>query len=215
MPNNHGFRTGRLQGIDPSTRQRIERAVLDIFSRREFHRVSLIEVARGANISLQTIYKYYGSKETLLFSSLDSWMCGLSQRMIACLGDTGDYRERLRRAFAEALEFFQDNPKVAELLLSSVYFNTWRENETFKQSELTRLLLQVLREGQGNGVLDDAVDNTILLDFIYGTIFRSVSMWVVRGREPPLNDQAEPLFTLLWRAIARPVAAYRIIPARA
>ena len=36
--------------------------------------VGLIEVARGANVSLQTIYKYYGSKEALLFSCLDVWL---------------------------------------------------------------------------------------------------------------------------------------------
>ena len=58
--------------LDPETRLRIEQAVLDIFSEREFHRVGLIEIARGANVSLQTIYKYYGSKEALLFSTLDT-----------------------------------------------------------------------------------------------------------------------------------------------
>ena len=47
-----------LGRLDPQTRQRIEQAVLDIFSEREFHRVGLIEIARGANVSLQTIYKY-------------------------------------------------------------------------------------------------------------------------------------------------------------
>src|SRR5271156_823868 len=68
--------------LDPETRLRIEQAVLDIFSDREFHRVGLIEVARGANVSLQTIYKYYGSKEALLFSILDTWLGKLGSRMI-------------------------------------------------------------------------------------------------------------------------------------
>src|SRR5690349_1862196 len=46
--------------LDPATRARIEQAVLDVFADREFHRVGLIEIARAANVSLQTIYKYYG-----------------------------------------------------------------------------------------------------------------------------------------------------------
>jgi hypothetical protein len=42
--------------------------------------VGLIEIARGANVSLQAIYKYYGSKEPLLFASLDAWLDKLAAR---------------------------------------------------------------------------------------------------------------------------------------
>ena len=41
-----------LKKLDPDTKARIEAAVLDIFSTREFHRIGLIEIARGANVSL-------------------------------------------------------------------------------------------------------------------------------------------------------------------
>src|ERR1700757_2546788 len=85
--------------LDPDTRLRIEQAVLDIFSEREFHRVGLIEVARGANVSLQTIYKYYGSKEALLFASLDTWMDKLAVRMIDHLQGLEDYKEKFRKVF--------------------------------------------------------------------------------------------------------------------
>src|SRR5882757_464632 len=100
--------------LDPDTRLRIEQAVLDIFSEREFHRVGLIEVARGANVSLQTIYKYYGSKEALLFSSLDTWMGKLAVRMIDHLQGIEDYKERFRKVFWVSLDFFERNPKVMQ-----------------------------------------------------------------------------------------------------
>jgi AcrR family transcriptional regulator len=85
--------------LDPATRERIEQAVLDIFSEREFHRVGLIEVARGANVSLQTIYKYYGSKEALLFASLDAWLGRLAVRMIDHLQGIEDIKEKFRKVF--------------------------------------------------------------------------------------------------------------------
>src|SRR5438309_1346361 len=112
-------------GLDPDTRARIEQAVLDIFSEREFHRVGLIEIARAANVSLQTIYKYYGSKEALLFSSLDSWMSLLAARMIDHLQGIEDYKEKFRKVMWVTLDFFEKNPKVAQLIMSSVYVNTW------------------------------------------------------------------------------------------
>ena len=44
-----------LAQLDPATRGRIEAAALELFYEREFHRVKLINIARDARISLQTL----------------------------------------------------------------------------------------------------------------------------------------------------------------
>src|SRR3546814_4572339 len=105
--------------LDAATKERIEQAVLDVFSEREFHRVGLIEIARAANVSLQTIYKYYGSKEALLFSSLDIWLGKLALRMIDHLQGIEDYKERLRKVFWVKLDFYEKKPKPMKLQKSS------------------------------------------------------------------------------------------------
>ncbi len=191
--------------LDPETRLRIEQAVLDIFSEREFHRVGLIEVARGANVSLQTIYKYYGSKEALLFSSLDTWLGKLGSRMIDHLQGIEDYKEKFRKVFWVSLDFFERNPKVMQLVMSSVYLNTWRKQETFQNPELFGTFIRVLSEGRAKGVLNDQVDEKILLDYIFGVMFRLVQMYFHRGQRESLTKQANVLFEMLWRAIAKPV----------
>src|SRR3546814_721661 len=122
--------------LDAATKERIEQAVLDVFSEREFHRVGLIEIARAANVSLQTIYKYYGSKEALLFSSLDIWLGKLAVRMIDHLQGIEDYKERLRKVFWVTLDFYEKNPKLMQLQMSSVYVNTWRKHEQFDNPQL-------------------------------------------------------------------------------
>jgi len=190
--------------IDPATRVRIEQAVLDIFSEREFHRVGLIEVARGANVSLQTIYKYYGSKEALLFSCLDAWMSRLALRMVDHLQGIEDYKERFRKVFWVTLDFFEKNPKVAQLIMSSVYVNTWRKQDNYENPLLFGTFIRVLGEGRAKGVLNDEVDEKILLDYILGVIARLVQMYIHRGQREPLTRQANVLFDMLWRAIAKP-----------
>jgi len=140
--------SAQLAQLDPDTRARIQQAVLEIFSQREFHRVSLIEIARGANVSLQTIYKYYGSKEALLFSTLDHWMDILAERMLDHLQGIEDYKERLRKVFWVGLDFFEKNPKVAQLEMSSVYVNTWRKQGNFENPVLFGTFIKVLAEGR-------------------------------------------------------------------
>lgn len=190
--------------LDSETRARIEQAVLEIFAEREFHRVGLIEIARGANVSLQTIYKYYGSKEALLFSSLDAWLGKLAARMIDHLQGIEDYKERLRKVFWVVLDFFEKNPKVMQLMLSSVYINTWRKQQTYENPELFGTFIKVLGEGRAKGVLNDEVDEKVLLDYIMGVLFRLVQMYIHRGMKEPLTRQANILFEMLWRAIAKP-----------
>lgn len=189
--------------LDPETRERIEHAVLEIFSEREFHRVGLIEIARGANVSLQTIYKYYGSKESLLFSSLDTWLGHLAERMIDHLQGIQDDKERLRKVFWVALDFIEKNPKIVQLMMSSVYINTWRKQGQYEHRDLFGTFIRVLAEGRAKGVLTDDVDEKILLDYIFGVLFRLAQTYVQRGMKQSLTKQANVLFEMLWRAIAK------------
>jgi AcrR family transcriptional regulator len=189
--------------LDAETRMRIEQAVLDIFAEREFHRVGLIEIARGANVSLQTIYKYYGSKEALLFSSLDAWLGKLAVRMVDHLQGIEDYKEKLRKVFWVVLDFFEKNPKVAQIVMSSVYVNTWRKQEHYQNPVLFGAFLKVLGEGRARGVLNDQVEEKYLLDFIMGVLGRLVQMYIHRGMKESLTAQATPLFEMLWRGISK------------
>src|SRR5690349_2381712 len=205
----HALKARDQAHLDPETRARVEQAVLDVFADREFHRVGLIEIARAANVSLQTIYKYYGSKEALLFSSLDSWLGRLAARMVDHLQGIEDYKEKLRKTFWVVLDFFEKNPKVAQLIMSSVYINTWRRTETWQSPQLMGAFMKVLGEGRARGILNDQVDEKILLDYILGVLGRLVQMYIHRGQKQSLTKQANALFEMLWRAIAKPTTTAR------
>lgn len=191
-------------GLDGAARKRIEAAVLDLFAEREFHRVKLAEVAGRAQVSLQTIYKYYGSKETLLFATLDSQLGELAGRMIDHLQGIEYYKDRLRKVFWLMLDYIERRPQVAQIIMSSVYLDAWRRDDTFRQAELMAVFLRVLGEGRAQGELTDEVDEKDLLDVFLGVAMRSITMWLVRGRSEPLAAKAPALFELIWRAIAKP-----------
>jgi AcrR family transcriptional regulator len=195
---------GSRARLDPQTRARIERAVLEVFSEREFHRVGLIEIARGANVSLQTIYKYYGGKEALLFETLDANLARLGARLLDHLQGIEDYKEKFRKVFWVTLDFFEKNPKVMQLIMSSVYVNTWRKRENYRNPELFGTFIKVLAEGRARGILNDQVDEKYLLDFIMGVLGRLVQMYIHRGQKEPLTRQANVLFEMLWRALSKP-----------
>ncbi|HET7314060.1 TetR/AcrR family transcriptional regulator [Salinisphaera sp.] len=205
-PKTTAEREKALAQIDPETRRRIEDAARVLFAEREFHRVKLIDIAKHARISLQTLYKYYGSKETVLFASLDTWLSTLARRMIDHLQGIENFRDRLRKVFWVLLDYFERNAEVAQIILSSVYLNTWREDDTFRQAELMAVFLGVIQEGRQAGILSTAVDEVEISDFIWGVANRAVAMWLMRGQRHGLAERAPLLFNMIWRGIASDAA---------
>ena len=201
-PRTTSERERTLSKLDPAARARIEAAALELFSEREFHRVKLINIARDARISLQTLYKYYGSKEAVLFASLDTWLSEMATRLIDHLQGIENFEDRLRKVFWVLLDYFERNPKVAQIILSSVYLGTWGDDETFRQPALMSVFLGVINEGRARGILTREVDEIEISDFIWGVANRTVGMWLLRGRKTPLAAKAPAMFNMVWRAIA-------------
>jgi hypothetical protein len=69
---------------------------------------------------------------------------------------------------------------------------------------MMEVLMKTLADGRAQGVLTDEVDEKILLDYFIGILERLVHMHTMRGAKEPLALQANALFRMLWRAIAKP-----------
>ena len=190
--------------LRPEVRKRLEAAALEVFSATDFHRASIREVAKKAGVSFASIYKYYGSKEGLIFSSLDSAFQGLSDRLIDHLQGLSDLKEKLRKAVWVELDFYERHPDLGQILFLTVPFKKWMEDRTFKQEKFINVYLEVLRQGQRNGRLNPNVRPGVILDFIHGLVQWRFSMWIYRGQKEKLTENFDGIFEMLWRAISHP-----------
>lgn len=193
-----------LATMRPETLKRIEKAVLELFSSQDFHDVSLLDVAKAANVSLQTIYKYFGSKEVLVYAMLDVMLGRLAERMIDHLQGIDDARERLRKTCWVTLDYMDKHPAVMMLLFTAVPITRHRNIRIYESPDLMGSFLSVFKDGQERGVLNDKVSSKILLDVFMGVVGRVVLMHIVRGEQRSLIDQFDELFGILWRAMSMP-----------
>lgn len=197
-------RRALLSSMRPDTLKRIEQAVLDLFSRQDFHEVGLLDVAKAANVSLQTIYKYFGSKEVLVYAMLDITLGRLAERMIDHLQGIDDARERLRKTCWVTLDYMDKHPAVMLLLFTAVPVSRHKNIGIYESPELMGAFLGVFKDGQQRGVLNSRVSSKILLDIYMGIIGRVVLMHIVRQESRPLIEQFDELFGILWRAMSTP-----------
>jgi len=190
--------------LSPETRRKLEAAVLDIFSKGDFHQADIRTVARQAGVSFGTIYKYYGSKEGLLFTFLSDWIDELCERIIDHLQGIESLKEKLRKVFWVQLDYYERNQNMGRILFMTVPMATWMSDKTFVQRKMIDIFLNVLRQGQKEGILNPNVRAGVLLDFMYGLVQRSFYMWIYRGQKESLSGQANLLFDLIWRSICNP-----------
>jgi AcrR family transcriptional regulator len=184
--------------------QRLEQAVLDIFSHSDFHKANIRDVADRAGVSFSTIYKHYGSKERLVFAFVDVWLGKLTERIYDHLQGIEDLREKMRKVLWLQLDYYERNPGLARIIFMTLPMKTWMADETFKQKKMINLYLEVMRKGQKEGQLNPHVRAGVLLDFMLGTVQRAFTMWISRGQQGRLTDQANMLFEMVWRAISNP-----------
>ncbi|MBI5924932.1 MAG: TetR/AcrR family transcriptional regulator [Aquabacterium sp.] len=202
QPSTVDDRRAALSTMRADTLNRIEKAVLELFSNQDFHEVSLLDVAKAANVSLQTIYKYFGSKEVLVYAMLDVMLGRLAERMLDHLQGIDDARERLRKTFWVTLDYMDKHPAVMMLLFTAVPVSKHKNIRIYESPELMTAFLGVFKDGQARGVLNKQVSHKILLDVFMGIIGRVVLMHIVRGEKRPLIDQFDELFHILWRAMS-------------
>ncbi|MBU2552008.1 MAG: TetR/AcrR family transcriptional regulator [Proteobacteria bacterium] len=188
----------------PDIRRRLEAAVLSVFSRKDFHRVHIRDIAQQAGVGFGTIYKYYGSKEKLLFAFVGEWLGEFAERILDHLQGLEDPKEKLRKVMWVMLDYYERHPDVARILLLSVPHKTWMADPTYRQTLLYDVFLGVVRQSQAEGVLNARVRPGMLIDALDGLVHRAVSMWIYHGQIRGLTEQAGFLFEILWHGVSNP-----------
>ena len=191
----------------PDVHQRLEKAVLEIFSNSDFHKASIRDVADKAGVSFTTIYKHYGSKERLVFAFVDVWMGKLTDRIVDHLQGIEDLKEKLRKVFWLQLDYYERHVGLGRIVFMTLPMNTWMGDQTFAQPRMMNLMIDVLRQGQKEGILNPNVRAGTLLDFLMGFVQRSFFMWILRGQNDSLSAQANTMFEMVWRGMTNPETA--------
>ncbi|MBM9604360.1 TetR/AcrR family transcriptional regulator [Desulfopila inferna] len=193
-----------LNTLKPDIHKRLEAAVLEVFSRSDFHKASIRDVAERAGVSFTTIYKHYGSKERLVFAFVDVWMGKLTDRIVDHVQGVENLQEKLRKVFWLQIEYYEKHEGLGRIVFMTLPMKTWMADETFEQRRMMNLVVKVLSQGQQEGILNDRVDASVLLDFLMGFVQRSFFMWIQRGKQDSLVEHANIMFGMVWRGILHP-----------
>lgn len=184
----------------PQVQQRIEEAAMRLIAKQQRSDLTFNDIAAEAHCSLQTLYRYYGTMEALWIACGARVLKTLSDRLVDHLQGIEHPKERTRKAFWLILDFFERHEQSVQLFMSTVHFQNWMQDESFRQPEIGRVLLDLIAEGQEKRIFTNEVDKVAILDFIYGVLLRFIQMHQIRRSQVSNATRANVLFEMLWRA---------------
>jgi AcrR family transcriptional regulator len=147
-------------------------AAREVFCRKGYEQGAVAEIAARLGIVEGTVFKYFPTKRELLLKVLEHWYDEMFGDYARDLKGVRAPRERLRLLVWRHLRSVRENPQLCRLMFREV-----RSGPDYPGSRLhglnrryTRLLMDVIAEGQKGGAFRKDVPLPLLRDLVYGGI---------------------------------------------
>jgi AcrR family transcriptional regulator len=98
-------------------RETILRAAETVITRKGYSAATMDDVAREAQFSKATVYKYFPSKSELVFEIMLHYFDVVGERIDAVRKEKTSAREKLRRSIRAALEFYEEKRNISRVLM--------------------------------------------------------------------------------------------------
>lgn len=185
-------------------RQSIIQAAIEVFSKNDFQDATISEIAKKANVAEGTIYQYFKNKEDLFFSIPVEKTKEYCKDLDLHLQGIGGTFNKIRKFIWYYLYFFKMNPEYGRILMLetrvSKSFVKTKMYDSFKKS--TRRILEIIEEGQREGIIRKDVNIYIIRQLILGILEHMVTRWLLKGEKYDLVEHYSEVSELVTQGIS-------------
>ena len=183
-------------------KERLYPVVLRQFSGKDFHAVNIRDISKESGISTGTIYKYFSSKEDLLFSIIDEKLLALASLLRMHLAGTEDIREMFRKLFWVTMNFFDNNPDLAVTAFITVPSKSFMASKSYKRETEADILNEVIETARKRGAVLSDLENHYFVDLYMMITQRHIQNWYVHGMKWKLADNINNFFDFFWKVVS-------------
>lgn len=190
--------------IPEKIKDRLYPAVLDLFSENDFHRVNIREISSRTGVSSGTIYKYFSSKEDLLFAILDERISAIGDLVREHVAGMETTREIFRKIFYTTMDFYDKNPGVAITSFITVPMRTWMQEDSYRRMKEQRFMREVMARARERKDFDITIDDRHIADLYFMFCYRHIHSWYYHGMKWSLAESIPDFFDLFWKVLEPP-----------
>lgn len=166
-----------------------------VFSKKDYHKVTMDEIADEAGVGKGTLYRYYKSKDDLYFSIINKGLETLYEYILRQIIKDETFPSKIKKVIFCTLKFFDRNkPFVKVFLQEEVKFNTKAYMKCQENLNKTiNLIENLLREGQREGYIKKvnvSLAAILLIGMMKSTFLKSI--------EEPIKESLEEISELIF-----------------
>lgn len=194
--------TRRQQRADRN-RKRLLSAAMKVFSRKGYHKATLDEICRRANLGKGTIYHHFSDKKGLFLGLVDSFASELGQAVGDAVSGIEDDLARLRTTISAYMQFHSRRRSFYLLLVheESSFAREIRERFKTKYFYHLRILEEVLRKGMKSGKIKRMNVRTAAFGLV-GMCNMIIFRWLMSEKPYPLSRDIPLILEIFLRGVA-------------
>ncbi len=190
-------------------KEAILQAAIEVFSNDSFRNSSISEIAQRASVAEGTIYQYFKNKEDLFFSIPIQKTIEFTEQLDLHLQGISGAFNKIRKFIWYYLYFFKTNPGYGRILMLEMRVSgSFVKTKTYNfLKKSTSRILEVVKEGQKEGIVRKDVNVYVLRQLILGILEHVVTRWLLKGGRYDLMESYEDISKLVMNGIglsARP-----------
>lgn len=183
---------------------RLYPVVLELFSKNDFHQVNIRDIRKMSGLSTSTIYKYFTSKEDLLFTILDEKVDEITEQVRLHLQGLESTREMFRKAYWVLMDYYDRNPGVAITFFITVPMRTWMQKESYRRKDSYTIIVNTVIHGEKRNEIDPVFKNSQILGIFFMHCYHEVHRWYYNGMKWKLVDTIPNFFPVFWKTVSNP-----------
>ncbi|MBU3069296.1 TetR/AcrR family transcriptional regulator [Aestuariicella sp. G3-2] len=174
------------RNISPETLELLRTTVIELFSQGLFHKVGIRDIAKQAGVGPQTIYKYFGNKDSLIFACITPELTELEHSIRTEVEKHPDNALMQLDAFINTfVSFYLTHRELAEIVFLTIPARQRITDPAFSDRYLVKLLEEILYEGQKQGRVRKDVPAFDLHDTLLGAF----TQYIIRKLfQPEVSD---------------------------
>lgn len=184
-------------------RQRIYDAALTLFRRKGVVGATIREIAREADVGVGTFFNYFDGKEGVL-EELGRQRQGRLEALVADPAAAAQpTRVRIERIMGALVEGMEEEPTLTRAVVRAALGSpTLFHGERGRFLTLTRMLAEVLREGQARGEVATDCDVAVAAQLLISIYVTLTLDWTEGADEYALLPTLLAHVETLWRGVA-------------
>ncbi len=176
-----------------------------VFANLGFHKATISQIAREADIADGTIYLYFKNKNDILYQYISYRTEAVFKIMRSAVGEAGKAEEKLRNLIKCHLEQFQLDRDMAVIFQSETRYRRDIEPQMKDISKMyLELLSDIIEQGQIEGVMRQDLFVGLAKRYVLGAVEGVINTWVAADGKYDLVAMSDPLVDLFLNGLKGP-----------